>query len=305
MKKLKTVERTYRIHVAAEMSGISEALIRAWERRYGVIKPRRTASGYRAYTERDIEVLKQLKKLTSEGVSIAEAVTLLPQIEQRVQQTMVEAPVLRRAPQAEQFDTWRRDIIAATERLDQARVEQILDEAAASLPPVVFFEEVVAPVQREVGERWHFGTMTIAEEHLVTQAMRQRLLSLLHAAPRRARKHVVCACLPGEEHDVGLLGAALRFRHAGWRVTFLGARTPFEHLHRVVNAIKPDAVALSAVADLGRPELRHQLKTAKSQLPQGTPLIFGGAAANEHPELFAELGLVAARTPAQWLKLLG
>jgi DNA-binding transcriptional MerR regulator len=298
------MERTYRIHIASEMSGVSEGLIRAWERRYGVLKPRRTASGYRAYTEADIEVLRRLKQLTAEGVSIAEAVKLLPQIRREVKQDVEGREGVVRAPQAEQVVSWRRDVLEAAARLDQQAVELVLDEAMASLPPVPFFEEVLVPLQQELGERWHQGTVTVAEEHLVTQAARQRVLTLIHQAPRRARRHVVCACFPLEDHELGLMGVALRFRHAGWRVTFLGARTPAEHLGRVVSALAPDLVAISAVSDDGEATFRTTLEALLRALPTGARVAVGGPAASRYQAQVRALGAVTVSSPTEWEALL-
>src|SRR5262249_48013811 len=159
------------IQMAAEMTGVNEGLIRAWERRYGVLKPKRTPGGYRAYTDADIEVLKRLKQLTSEGVSIAEAVQLLPKIRRAAKEAQ-EQP--KKAPRVEQFAAWQEQILEAAEKLDQTTVEAVLDEALASLPPLSFFEGLVVPLQREVGQRWHEKKLGVVEEHLVTQAARQR-----------------------------------------------------------------------------------------------------------------------------------
>jgi MerR family transcriptional regulator, light-induced transcriptional regulator len=298
------MERTYRIHIASEMSGVSEGLIRAWERRYGVIKPRRTGSGYRAYTEADIAVLKRLKKLTQEGVAIADAVRLVPQIRREVKDDLEARDGTMKAPQDEQFARWRHDVLVAAERLDQQSIEEALDEAMASLPPVVFFDEVLAPLQREVGERWHQGRLTVAEEHLVTQAARQRVLALLHQAPRRAKHHVVCACFPEEDHELGLMGVALRFRHGGWRVTFLGARTPPDHLARVVRTVKPDLVALSAVNDDGEADFERTLQAVIDALPPHSKVAVGGAATVKHAPIVKRLGVVTIATNSEWETLL-
>lgn len=299
------MERTYRINVAAEMSGVSEGLIRAWERRYGVLKPKRTPSGYRAYTESDITVLKRLKQLTEEGVSIAEAVKLLPSIKRDVKEQLDKAErATPRAPKAGQTDKWRHEILVAAERLDQLTLEQVLDEAMASMPPVAFWEEVLAPLQREVGERWHAGTLTVAEEHLVTQAARQRVIALLHQAPRRSKRHVVAACFPNDDHELGLMGAALKFRHAGWRVTFLGARTPAEHLARVVRVVQPQVVALSAVNDEGAE--RFEATLAEMMRERGdAEFIVGGRAAELHADVVTRLGARIVATPDEWAELLG
>ena len=297
------MERTYRIHIASEMTGVSEGLIRAWERRYGVLKPRRTASGYRAYTNSDIEVLRRLKKLTQEGVAIAEAVRLLPMIKKEAKEHVEAMEAPRKAPQAEQAARWRQDVLHAAERLDQQAIEGVLDEAMSSMPPVAFFEEILMPLQREVGERWHEGRLTVAEEHLVTQAARQRILALLHQAPRRAKRHVVCACFPTEDHELGLMGVALKFRHAGWRVTFLGARTPAEHLARVVRTLTPDLVALSAVTQ-DAPGLRTVLRELMTTMPPKTRVVVGGGAALQNRSIVTDLGALVVESASEWEQLL-
>ena len=297
------MDRTYRIHIASEMTGVSEALIRAWERRYGVLKPRRTASGYRAYTQADIEVLKRLKKLTEEGVAIGEAVRLLPRIKKEAKEHVVAMAAPRKAPRANQFAHWRNEVLLAAQRIDQQAVEAALDDAMASLPPVAYFEEFLMPLQREVGNRWHAGAVTVAEEHLVTQAVRQRGYTLLQQAPKRARHHVVCACVPEEEHELGLLGVALRFRHAGWRVTFLGARTPTEHLVRVVRTVGPEVVAISSIVE-GADGLRAMIKEVKAALPAGGKVLVGGAGAERISTALRGLGAVMVESADDWVPLL-
>jgi methanogenic corrinoid protein MtbC1 len=209
-----------------------------------------------------------------------------------------------KVPQAAQFAAWRDEVLGAAERLDQLSVEKVLDEAMASLPPVAFFEEVLAPLQREVGERWHQGRLTVAEEHLVTQAARQRVLALLHQAPRRAKHHAVCACFPDEDHELGLMGVSLKFRHAGWRVTFLGARTPAEHLGRVVRAVAPDVVALSAVSDAGPEAFERSLRLLLEATGAGPRVAVGGAASGKYRELIRSLGATTVESTTEWEALL-
>ncbi|MDP1821616.1 MAG: MerR family transcriptional regulator [Archangium sp.] len=273
-----SVEPTYRINVAAELSGVSENLIRAWERRYGVPRPARTGGGYRSYERADIDLLKRLKQLTEQGVPISEAVKL---VDDGAGSRRREADPTR----------WRDELFGAAQRFDQAAIDTLMDEGLRS-PPLVFFEVLVAPLLREVGARWHAGTLSISEEHLITNAARQRLISLLSNAPRQAKRHVVCACLPSEQHEVGLLGAALHFRHAGWKVTYLGARTPFAQLRRVVTTVKPDVVALSAIR--GGKALDGLVGT----LPPGTRVVAGGVGAKRQPD-----GITLINGPEDWDRL--
>jgi len=192
----------------------------------------------------------------------------------------------------------------AAERLDQQSVEAVLDEAMASMPPVAFWDEVLAPLQREVGERWHRGTLTIAEEHLVTQAARQRVITLLHQAPRRSKHHVVCACFPRDDHELGLMGAALRFRHAWWRVTFLGARTPPEHLARVVRVVLPQVVALSCLNDEGEAAFRATLEAMMQERREGVRYVVGGRGAEVHRAVVEASGATLVASAAEWEALL-
>ena len=286
--------RTYRIAVAAQAVGLSEQVIRAWERRHGVLKPRRTASGYRTYSDADIEILRRLRQLTEEGVAIGEAVKLLPAIVRDVKDGVREP---KRTATQKEIEMWQRAVLEAARELDQARIEATLDIAIGALSPLAFFDTFIGPLMRDVGDRWHAGTLSSAEEHLVTQACRQRVVVLLSAAPRRLKRHVVCACAPNDEHELGLLGAALHFRHAGFRVTFLGARTPLDELLRVAKGLSPQLVALSIVRDEGVAPL---LKGLAAGLPEATHGVVGGPGVTPHRVLATGLGLMVIDSPEQW-----
>ena len=287
----------YRIQVAAQMSGVSALLIRAWERRYGILKPKRTSAGYRTYSEADIEVLKRLKELTAEGVSIAEAATLLPGIRRELKSRKG-----LKAPAEAQLQRWQLDVLQAAQRLDQSAVERVLDEASRSMAPIAFYEELLVPLVREVGDRWHGGTLTVAQEHLVSFVVREKLITLISRAPRRSKQHVLCACATNETHEFGMLGAALRFRHAGWRVTLLGPRTPVEQLAVTARALEPDLVAISLVDTNGAREFLNELATL---LPANRPVVLGGRAALGLVDQAKKHGYRVLENEADWKRVLG
>lgn len=297
-------ERTYRIQVAAELSGVRVELIRAWERRYGVLTPRRTPSGYRVYTERDVALLRRLKQLTEEGVSISEAAAMLPRLLQELD-AAPQAPTSVPEPSATSVQAWLSDILAAAQALEQARVAQLLDEVLAALSPLKAFDEVLLPLQLEVGERWHAGAFSVGQEHLVSQEVRARLISLLHAAPDRGRRRAVLACFPDEQHEIGLLGAALRMRHAGLSVTLLGQRVPAAEVGRMARALKADLVGLSAVTDQGSQDFEETLSRILEGLPQGLSVWVGGPAARLHREICERLGVRVFDNGNDWSRLLG
>lgn len=293
------MEKTYRINMAAKLSGVSEGLIRAWERRHNLLSPRRTPSGYRIYTETDVEVLRQMRQLTDQGMAISDAVKLLPEIRQKVE---AGAP-LRNDPSKLPMDRWREGILEAGRQSNQHRIEQIMDEAFAALAPMVVFDQLLAPVLREVGEQWRQGKLTVAQEHLVTQPIRSRLLRLLQVGRAGARGDVLAACYPEEQHEMGLIGAALRFQDAGYRVTYLGARVPFNDLVKMARDVGPKWVAVSVVSPVAPRDLQ-QVAMALASLRPATRAVMGGIGVEPHRALCEAAGVKVVAEDRDWESLL-
>jgi len=292
----------HRIGEVASRTGLSEHVIRAWERRYRVLSPERTAGRYRLYTDDDVRLLRRLRKLTEQGVPISEAVRLAT--ETRAATPPPEEPTAANSSDGDRVRSWQHAILAAAEHLDQRGVESVLDQALAALPPLLVYDRLMVGVEREVGDRWHAGRLGIAEEHLVSQAIRERLVRLAHAAPAAgARRHALCACFPDDEHEIGLLGAALRFRESGFRVTYLGARTPPADLVRAARALRPDVVALSCVCDPGATVVRRVLREVAEGLARGTRLVVGGRGAENHPRAASGLAILVSDAES-WLRAL-
>jgi DNA-binding transcriptional MerR regulator len=284
--------RRYRIGGVASRTGLSEHVIRAWERRYGVPVPQRTVGKYRLYTEDDVRLLLRLRELTEDGVPISEAVSVAIGAAE-------PGPARAAAGDGAQLHEWRGAILTAAARLDQRAVEAVLDQALSALPPVVVYDGLMVEVLRQVGDEWGAGRLGVAEEHLVSQAIRSRLVRLLHAAPADGRRHAVCACFPEEQHEIGLLGAALRFRATGFRVTYLGARTPAAELTRALRDLRPDVVALSCVQDPGARAVRDVLREIARSLPRGTRLVVGGRGAELHPRAVNGVAILV-RDEEEW-----
>jgi DNA-binding transcriptional MerR regulator len=294
--------RTYRIARAAELAGLSEEVIRAWERRYGVPRPQRTPSGYRVYTEADIALLRRLKQLTEDGMAIREAAALVPTFEPAA--APAEHAAENGAAPAE-VARWHRAIVAAAHRLDQAAVDDVLGHAFAALSPLAVYDLLLVPVERELGRTWQDSRLGVTEEHLVSHAVRTRLATLLQTGPKAARRHALCACFPEDLHDLGLFGAALRLREVGCRITFLGQRVPVKQLVGAMRAVEPDVAALACVTDPGPDVVGETLATIAAGRPRRTVIIAGGVAAERHHKLFRRAKIDVVAEDADWRAVVG
>jgi methanogenic corrinoid protein MtbC1 len=248
-----------------------------------------------------VALLKRLKQLTEQCVSISEAAGMLPRLLSELEAARPVASAEGSSPRAE---VWQREVLAAAEAMDQARVLAVLDEVLATLPPLRAYEEVLVPLMQEVGAHWYAGTLTVGQEHLVSQAVRARLMGLLHVAPSREGRRALLACFPEEQHEVGLLGVALRLRHAGWSVTVLGQRVPAEDVARMATALEAERLALSVVTELGVSAFADTVSAIVKGVPAKTVVWLGGAVAQAHRALCERLGARVFMGAEDWPQLL-
>jgi len=277
----------YTIKTVVQETGIPPATLRAWERRYGVLSPGRSEGGYRLYSERDIAILRWLKRQVDAGVSISRAVALLEirhpgggdAIQPMSSQTSLTEGA--RSPRAISDD-----LLAALMAFEEAGADALLSEAFALYPVEMVAEEVMIPVLVEVGERWHRGEATVVQEHFATAVLRRRLTALFHAYDQPASGRLaITGAAPSEWHDVGILLVSLALRRNGWRVIYLGQNVPAVQLLQEIRHLRPDLVCLSATSHECAGHL-VQVYEGVAQLPAPRPhLVLGGRAFNLIPEL--------------------
>ena len=261
----------YRIRAVADMCGITTATLRAWERRYGVPSPARTASSYRLYGDADIAVIKAMCELVNNGTSAAEAARAV------LAARPAKAP--EEAPELDPFEAARDRIVEATVRIDPDGIQLELNRALGLGSATTIYDSVLGPALRRIGELWHEGAITVGQEHLASQYVLGTLVDLLRLAqPSDSSRRVALACFADEDHVFGLYGVALRFTSWGYRTLMIGARTPPVAIARIVESLAPDAVALSAVVAPAPPRAR-ELVDAYADACRETPWIVGGDAA--------------------------
>ena len=250
-----------RIGEFARRVGVSPELLRAWERRYGLLQPIRSEGGFRLYTGEDAERVAQMKRALDEGLSAAEA----------ARRALVQRP------QEGVLDDARERLLAAARRYDEAAVHSVLDDAFAGFALETVLRELILPVLREVGDEWERGELEVGQEHFVSNVVRERLLALSRYWSRGAGPLAVLACAPRERHDMGLIAFGLVLRSHGWRILFLGANTPVETLASAAAAMKPRLVVVASMDGSLLEAVRAELR----RLARSAPLVLSGAGASD------------------------
>jgi DNA-binding transcriptional MerR regulator/methylmalonyl-CoA mutase cobalamin-binding subunit len=212
----------YTIKHAAELTGVPVATLRAWERRYGVLAPRRTEAGYRLYDERSIRIITALRDLVAAGWSAQQAAREVT----RRQTDPVSQPAVG-AVTAPAGDRPFADLVAAAADLDPVRLADLLDDqfSRGSFEAVV--DGWLMPALGEIGQAWADGRLGVAGEHLVAHAVGRRLAAAYDAAARDPRgASVIVGLPPGARHELGILAFATAARRVGLATTYLGADLP-------------------------------------------------------------------------------
>ncbi|MBS2040001.1 MerR family transcriptional regulator [bacterium] len=291
-----TTRDLYKIKTIASLTGFNPTLLRAWERRYGLLIPTRTETGHRLYTADDLRVLRRVRTLLDQGRSIGEIVA------QGRSRLLSQGAVSQPAPQFQSapppfplLESLREEILQAALSLDDVSIHQCLDQAFASISPSQVLEHLMLPLSREIGHLWARQVASIASEHLLTQILVRRVQRLIELENRNcgSRGLALCGGFPDEYHELGLHLLTYRLLQLGLQVIFLGAALPFADLAVAVQLRRPQFVLLSvtrlALLELHKPALVQLYQS----LPAGTRLVVGGSAVKREEQLDLErLGIV-------------
>ncbi|HEY5908969.1 MAG TPA: MerR family transcriptional regulator [Verrucomicrobiae bacterium] len=266
---------------AAQRTGLTPHVLRVWEKRYGAVKPGRTDTNRRLYSDEELERLSLLRDITRGGHSIS-AVARLPL--EKLRQLAAQArngdevtPHLPLRPLAS--PPLLEECIAAVHRLDSRALEKALARGAAELGAQGLLQRVIAPLAQTIGDLWRRGTITAAHEHFASAVIR---VFLGHTAQSFAGTDVapvlVVATPSGQLHELGALLAAAAAANMGWRVVYIGASLPAAEIAGAVRQNVARAVALSLVYPEDDPKLEGELVRLHELLGPEIPVLVGGRA---------------------------
>jgi DNA-binding transcriptional MerR regulator/methylmalonyl-CoA mutase cobalamin-binding subunit len=268
----------YTIKQASMRSGVSVPLIRAWERRYGVVRPGRTASGYRLYDDEAIATLIRIRQLIESGWSASEASRAMLAGEIALESRSTgQAAVDDRSTPVRYAELVERFIEAATV-MDVTDTGAVLDEmfAVGSFESIV--DELIMPALVKLGDAWGSGKLDVAAEHAASAAMYRRLAALYDAAGVAGDVRVVVGLPPAARHELGALAFAVALRRLGVGVLYLGADVPVASWLRVVAERRPRVVVIAVVQPTDRASAIDVVRALRETAP--APIIaLGGRSA--------------------------
>ena len=257
-----------RIGELSKRVGVSPELLRAWETRYGLVRPERTAGGLRLYSAEDEHRVQEMQRQIAAGLSAAEAA--------RLALGLPGGPV--------PADQLVAELDAALAALDEPAAQTALDRTFRSLDLETAISDVVLPFLRDVGERWAVGERTVGQEHFASNVIEGRLRALARGWGEGDGPCALLACPPGEQHELGLLCFGLLLRRRRWSIAYLGADTPPSDVASAIAELEPRLVVLAATATHRFINIADGLRA----LSADNALAIGGAGATE--ELARSLG---------------
>lgn len=260
-----------RIGELSRRVGVGPDRLRAWERRYGLLRPVRTPGGFRLYSRDDEQRVRDMQEQLVRGLSAAQAAEVV---------LAADRPAAPSAP----LDDLRARLAAALAEFDDTAANAVLDRLLALHGPDVAMRDVIYPYLRELGEAWERAEVDVGQEHFASNVLQSRLLGLVPAWEDGRGPRALIACAPGEQHSLGLTGFGVALRQRGWRVTNLGADTPIAMTARTAQTLAPRLVVLSSTMPHHLPPFEDELRA----LAASFRLALAGAGVG--PELAERVG---------------
>jgi DNA-binding transcriptional MerR regulator/methylmalonyl-CoA mutase cobalamin-binding subunit len=283
--------------VVARRTGLSADVIRAWEKRYAVVTPARTAAGRRLYSDADVERLALVARATLTGRTVGQVAALPPDALAALVQ---EAPAAPAGPApdapADRSREYLRACLDTLARFDGPALDAALRRAAIALSAEAFLETIVVRLWERVGEGVHHGTLRPAHQHLAQAVLRRVLDRVAEAATLPgAGPDLLVATPPGQTQELGALLAAAAAAAEGWRVVYLGPGLPAEHIAEAAAHAGARAVTLSLGAAPGDRVTPRELRRLRALLPDDVALVVEGSAADAHRRVLREIGASVLR----------
>jgi methanogenic corrinoid protein MtbC1 len=286
---------SFNLKVVLQETHLAADTLRAWERRYGLPKPQRTAGGHRLYSQYDIETIKWLLERQEEGLSISRAVDLwnehnvagVDPLDGFAPSNLINTSTMPAVyiPPNITLDSMREKWIAACMKFSESSSEQVLNQAFSIFPVESVCTEILQKGMAEIGALWYENNASVQQEHFASGLAIRRLDSLLSASPAPSRNQtVMVGCPPNEWHTFTPMLISLLLRRRGLNVIYLGSNVPIENFEETVQSVHGKLIILVAQTLITAATLQT---TAQALTGLHIPIGYGGRIFNLLPDLAA------------------
>lgn len=272
--------------------------IRAWENRYGAVNPLRTESGYRMYSQEDVDDLRWLKEqVENEGSSISQAVRQL-KLQKEAATNAVPFPAIGPIGE-ESYEQLCAQIYETLSEFQGEKANKLIDYGFSIYGYDAMFYKVLVPILVRVGDEWESGQASVAQEHFMTELVSRRFFQFFHLFPIHSNlPKVLALCPEGEHHQVGLMLFSLLLRRNGLEVFYLGANTPIDGVLQVIGAQEISIVCMSVSNPRLVPKADAMVKLISSHYPNVKFLLGGHGYEGKSQTAYREF--VMSEPPEKW-----
>lgn len=269
----------YPIKKVVSMTGINAMTLRAWERRYQPIEPKRDSNGYRSYSRQDIDKLTLMVQAKEQGHAISQISKL--SIEE-LKTLLKEPDAILKKPIDNSYNQLINEIIEALENYQVVQYEELIKRSFIAVDLLVFITEIISPLLNKVGEKWASNEISITQEHMISAFIRYLLISSINHCSTNQYDHCdfLFATPPKEDHDLGILICHLMAAKQNFNCRFVGVNLPLDELQPMFYKIKPRVIVLGLTKTPTNSELITQLQeTIEILNKENTEIWLGGCGA--------------------------
>jgi len=286
----------------ARRTGLKPYLIRTWEERYNAVRPQRSESNRRRYSDADIARLILLKKAVDSGHTISAVAPLSDHDLRTLVQTLDnqgywdgESPPRPVPDPRNSGDTAAQGIEAALDailRLDAGGLERALTQAAVEMTRPTFLQQLVMPLFTQIGALWRAGKLKIINEHMASVTVRSVLWDMLRTIDVAATAPRILVATPvGHWHEIGAIAAALAASESGWRACYFGPNLPSEEIAYAARRLETRALCLSLCHRLDDHHLPMEMTKLRRTVGKDMPVFVGGVGSGTITVLARELDI--------------
>jgi MerR family transcriptional regulator, light-induced transcriptional regulator len=251
------------------LSGIKAHTIRIWEQRYSFLKPQRTATNIRYYSNLELKMLLNISLLNKYGFKISH-------INRMSNDELREKTLTLTSAEAQQ-ERIINELIQHTVDMDAENFEHVLDQHILVKGIEKTITSIIFPFLERIGILWLTDHINPAQEHVISNLIRQKLIvGIDSAVPLITLKTKMLLFLPeNEHHELGLLVLQYMLKSRGIKVIYLGASVPVKDLDYVVELKKPDYIYTHLTTVIKEFNFDKFINNLKIRFPQQQIIISG------------------------------